>query len=284
MPDKIRLNKYIASSGVYSRRQADDFIISGKVKINGQVVNTPGITVGETDIVEVNGEKIKQTTDKKYVIFNKPPGYITTRSDEEGRKTIYDLFPPELQKLKPAGRLDKDSSGLLILTNDGELIQKLIHPGKKVPKVYLVRVKGKFTQNELLKFKKGIEIEKGKIAYGEGKILSCNKENLTKLRGERNDEVIAASPKKQIPPPLREGQGWEKSLNSNFVVSTVEITLYQGLNRQIRKMFEAVGCSVISLKRTGHACLSVEGLQRGKYRYLAKTEVQDLYNYLKNLK
>ncbi len=243
MHDKIRLNKYIASSGVYSRRQADEFIISGKVKINGQVVNTPGITVSETDIVEVNGEKIKQTVDKKYVIFNKPPGYITTRSDEEGRKTIYDLFPPELQKLKPAGRLDKDSSGLLILTNDGELIQKLIHPSKKVPKVYLVRVSGKFTQTDLIKFKKGIEIEKGKVAYAQGQILDYSD-----------------------------------------AVTTVEITLHQGLNRQIRKMFEALGCSVISLKRTEHACLSVEGLQRGKYRYLAKKEVQDLYNYLKNLK
>jgi len=243
MQDKIRLNKYIAGSGVYSRRQADELVLAGKVKINGVVVNTPGVSVGQNDTVEVNGENIKKVIDKKYVIFYKPSGYITTRSDDEGRKTIYDLFPPELQKLKSAGRLDKDSSGLLILTNDGDLIQNLIHPSKKVPKTYTVRAKGKVTQADLIKFKKGIEIEKGKTAYAEGQIIDYS--------------------------------------NS---VTTLEITLFQGLNRQIRKMFEAVGCSVISLKRTGHACLTLGGLNRGRYRYLAKKEVQDLYNYLKNLK
>ncbi len=178
MLNQIRLNKYIASSGIASRRAADELIKAGKVKVNGKVVNEPGISVTEKDEVEVNN-KLLEPEKMVYIVFNKPPGYITTRSDEKGRKTIYENLPENLRTLRSAGRLDKDSTGLLILTNDGELIQKLTHPNAHVPKVYRVVAKGRVTINDLLEFKKGIELEKGKTAYAEGIILDYNNNETT---------------------------------------------------------------------------------------------------------
>lgn len=240
--NEVRLNKYIADSGIASRRQADELIKQGKVKVNGMVINEPGVKVSEKDCVEVQGQKIK-AREKKYVIFNKPPGYITTAKDPNERKTIYDLLPPDMKHLKPAGRLDKDSSGLLILTNDGELILKLTHPRAKVPKVYRVNVEGKINQQDLYAMQKGIEIEEGKIAYAEAAVLDY--------------------------------------ANS---VTTLEIHLYQGYNRQIRRMMEILNHPVISLKRIQHANMVLAGLDKGKFRYLKKKEVLDLFNYLKKVK
>ena len=181
MADQIRLNKYIASCGVASRRAADELIKEGRVRVNGKVVTEPGISVTKKDRVEVD-KKLVVEEKKIYIVFNKPPGYITTQKDEKGRKTIYENLPENLRTLRTAGRLDKDSTGLLILTNDGELIQKLTHPKAKVPKVYWVVAEGKVTINDLQEFQKGIEIEKGKIAYAEGSILSCeNNQTLLEL-------------------------------------------------------------------------------------------------------
>lgn len=181
MPEQIRLNKYIASCGIASRRAADEIIKEGRVKVNGKIVKESGVSITKKDKVLVDNKPISDEK-KIYIVFNKPPGYITTRSDEKGRKTIYENLPENLRTLRTAGRLDKDSTGLLILTNDGELIQKLTHPKIKVPKVYWVVAKGKVTINDLLKFQKGIEIEKGKIAYAEGVILSCeNNQTLLEL-------------------------------------------------------------------------------------------------------
>lgn len=225
---KVRLNKYIADCGICSRREADELIKAGKVQVNG-------------DVVKVNGKIIKPEK-KEYVIYNKPAGYITTRSDEKGRKTIFDALPEKLRKLKPVGRLDKDSTGLLILTNDGELINKLTHPTKHVPKVYHVIAEGKVTEQDLTKFAKGIEIEKGKIAYAEGIVIDYS--------------------------------------NSK---TTLQITLFQGYNRQIRRMLEAVGHPVVALKRIAHANIVVTGLKKGQFRYLSAKEVRELNNYLKKL-
>ncbi|OGI17800.1 MAG: hypothetical protein A2255_04605 [Candidatus Melainabacteria bacterium RIFOXYA2_FULL_32_9] len=241
MSYQIRLNKYIASSDITSRRGADELIKTGKVKINGEVITNPATIITNRDSVEVNGKKIKPL-EHKYVIFNKPAGYITARRDPHERKTIYDLLPPEIHKLKPAGRLDRESTGLLILTNDGDLIQKLTHPKGLVPKVYRVTVEGKITQQDLFNLKKGIEIEEGKIAYAEAVIL----------------EYI--HPK-----------------------TTLEMTLYQGYNRQIRRMMSKIGHPVISLKRIAHANITLTGLDKGKYRYLSRKEVDYLSNYLKKL-
>ena len=134
-----RLNKYIASSGICSRRNADDLITAGKVAVNGKIITEFGFYIREKDKVTVEGKLIKPLS-LEYYRFYKPAGYITTQDDEKGRKTIYDIIPKELKHLKPVGRLDKDSTGLLILTNDGELINKMTHPSVKVPKVYTVTI------------------------------------------------------------------------------------------------------------------------------------------------
>lgn len=235
---KIRLNKFIAQSSEYSRRKADELIKEGKVKVNGKITQEMGILVDERDKILVENKPLL-TQKKLYLIFHKPPGYITTKSDEKGRKTIYEFFPPHLQALKPAGRLDKDSSGLLFMTNDGLLIQKMTHPSKKVAKTYRVVVKGKITLKHLETLANGIEIEKGKIAYA-----------ISTLESATNEK------------------------------SELEIVLYQGYNRQIRKMMEYINHPVISLKRTNHATLSLQGLKRGDYKFLSPKQLKELQNHL----
>ena len=191
-----RLNKYIASSGLCSRRKADELIESGVVMVNGKTVTELGYGVQPKDKVFVN-KKLIHPVKHEYYRFYKPAGYITTSDDEKGRKTIYDLLPERLHHLKPVGRLDRESTGLLILTNDGDLINDLTHPSAKVPKLYRVTINGKITQNDIDKMSKGIEIEPDKKAYAQVDVLEID-----------NDST------------------------------TVEILLFQGMNRQIRKMFE----------------------------------------------
>lgn len=241
MLEQVRLNKFLASCGIASRRAADELIKKGRVKVNGKVITEPGISVTKKDKVEVDKKPVVEER-KIYVVFNKPPGYITTREDEKGRKTIYENLPENLRTLRTAGRLDKDSTGLLILTNDGELIQKLTHPKAKVPKIYRVVAEGKVTINDLQEFEKGIEIEKGKIAHAEGIILEY--ENAQ---------------------------------------TTMDLVLYQGYNRQIRKMLEIVGHPVVMLKRIQHACINLGALKKGKFRFMNNKEVDNLYKYIKNL-
>ena len=168
--EQIRLNKFIASSGLCSRRKADELIEQGFVKVNGTTVKEMGFLVTNKDKVTVKNKPLKKTA-PVYVKYYKPAGYITTMSDEKGRKTIYDILPEELKDLKPVGRLDKDSTGLLILTNDGDFINKMTHPSVKIPKVYRVCAEGKMNTQHLLQMAKGIEIEKGKIAYADAMIL-----------------------------------------------------------------------------------------------------------------
>lgn len=242
MSEKTRINKYIASTGDMSRRKADELIKQGRVKINGNKILEPGIVVGKKDIVELDGKKLK-LREKKYIIFNKPPGYITTKEDPNERKTIYDLLPEEVHHLKPAGRLDKESGGLLVLTNDGDLILDLTHPGVHVPKTYRVTVEGKINQNDIYELAKGIEIEKDKTAYAETIFLEYfNK------------------------------------------TTSLQMTLYQGYNRQIRRMMESIGHPVISLKRISHGCIPLGKLKKGHFRYLKNKEIQILFNYIKKIK
>ncbi|MBO6272732.1 rRNA pseudouridine synthase [bacterium] len=236
-----RLNKYIASSGLCSRRKADELIESGVVNVNGKIVKELGFQVGPKDKVFVNKVLIHPKK-LEYYKFYKPAGYITTSEDEKGRKTIYDVIPKELQELKPVGRLDKDSTGLLIMTNDGELINQLTHPSVKVTKVYIVSVEGKVNVNDLDTMYKGIEIEKGKIAYADAQIIEIS--------------------------------------NSSTML---QVVLTQGLNRQIRKMFEYLGHPVISLKRVQHATISIDGLKRGQIKPIKPTQIKDLRQYLAKL-
>lgn len=241
MQEKIRINKFIAQSGIASRRGADELILNKKVRLNGKIVLEPGILVGGRDEVVVDGQKIVHSKDF-YMVFYKPPGYITTKSDEKGRKTIYEFIPERYQHLKPTGRLDKDSSGLLLMTNDGDLIQKMTHPKIKVAKVYRVAVRGKVTIKQLEKLAAGIEIEPGKTAYADSVLLEATKEK-----------------------------------------SELEVTLYQGYNRQIRRMMELIGHPVISLKRTQHAILTLHGMNRGDYKFLSPKQLQELKNHLRKL-
>ena len=172
-----RLNKYIASTGICSRRKADELILAGRVRVNDQKVEILGFHVREKDKVYIDGKLVKpQKLD--YYKFYKPAGYITTADDEKNRKTIYDLIPEELHHLKPVGRLDKDSTGLIILTNDGEFINEMTHPSIKVPKVYLVHIDGRFTAENAEKMLNGIVIEtdsgEKKTAYAETLPIEVN--------------------------------------------------------------------------------------------------------------
>ncbi len=168
--EKIRLNKYIAMTGYCSRRKADELIEQGKIKVNEKTVKDFSREVSNQDKVTIFGQHIFVKEKYTYIKYYKPAGYITTKHDEKGRKTIYDILPKEVQNLKPVGRLDKASTGLLILTDDGDLINKMTHPSIKIPKVYRVCVKGKIEQNDLIHWAKGIEIEKGKIAYAQAQV------------------------------------------------------------------------------------------------------------------
>jgi len=240
-----RLNKYIASTGLCSRRKADDLISEGKVCVNGKVITEMGFYVREKDKVTVDGKAVKPQN-LEYYRFYKPAGYITTQEDEKGRKTIYDVIPPELKHLKPVGRLDKESTGLLILTNDGELINQMTHPSVKVPKVYMVTINGKFTENNSKEMLEGIEIvtdtgEK-KIAYAEAMPIEItNKE------------------------------------------SVIQVVLYQGINRQIRKMFAKLGFEVLVLKRIQHAIITLEGLKKGQVKPMKPKLVKQLQTYLQKV-
>lgn len=240
-PQKVRLNKYIASTGYCSRRKADELIDAGKVKVNGEIVTELGLLINPKAKVSVSGDVIKPQ-EYKYIRYYKPAGYITTMDDEKGRKTIYDILPEEVQNLKPVGRLDKDSTGLLILTNDGDFINELTHPSVKVPKVYRVCAQGKLTLNDLTLMEKGIEIEKGQIAYAFARIIDFEGKN-----------------------------------------TILEIVLYQGLNRQIRKMLDILGHSVISLKRLSMGPVDLSGLKKGQFKYLKPKQVEQIKNYLKKL-
>ena len=238
----MRINKYIAQSGFCSRRKADEYVLDGKVKVNGVVVTMLGYEIRTKDKVTIDG-KLLRADKLEYYKFYKPTGYITTKSDEKGRKTIYDILPDKYKHLNPVGRLDKDSSGLIIMTNDGNLAYELTHPSIKVAKTYLVKIDGKLNDEQLKKLSDGIEIEKGKIAYCDWAILEQTKQD-----------------------------------------TLFEIILYQGLNRQIRKMFEFLGYNVINLKRIRHANIELTGLKKGQIKQIKPRQIKELKAYLNKIK
>ena len=238
----MRINKYIASSGFCSRRKADELIETGRVRVNGEVVRLLGYEIRTKDKVSIDNKPLR-TMKLEYYRFYKPTGYITTSSDEKGRKTIYDILPDEMSHLNPVGRLDKDSSGLLILTNDGNLVYELTHPSIKVAKVYRVTVDAFLKVEDLEKLAGGIELEKGKVAYCDCEIIERKK-----------DETL------------------------------LEITLYQGMNRQIRRMIEYLGHNVVHLKRIRHATIDLTGLKKGQYKPLKPKQIKELKLYLDKIK
>lgn len=239
-----RLQKYMARCGVASRRKCEEIILSSKVKINDKVVNELGVKIDPSkDKVFYNGKRILPEENKLYIMLNKPEGYITSVKDEKGRKTILDLVKVN-ERIYPIGRLDYDSSGLILLTNDGDIYNKIIHPRVEVEKKYIALCKGVFSDEEIKKFENGIDI--GGYITANAKIKLIDK---------------------------------EKDKKTNTVNSLVEIIIHEGKNRQIRKMCFALGHEVITLKRVAVGDIKLGYLKRGEWRNLTEDEL----NYINSL-
>ena len=234
----MRINKYIASAGICSRRKADDLVANGNVRINGAVVKEAGAQVVDGDVVEVNGSVISAVHKNVYVAVNKPLGYITSMEDDRERATVAELVKDIPERLFPVGRLDYNTTGLLIMTNDGQLTYKLTHPKHEVYKTYVARVEGVISAPRLAKLRRGVDIG--------GFVTSPARVKLIK----------------QMP---------------RYAV--VEISIREGKNRQVRKMFAAVGNRVQELKRVSIGEIRLGRMKEGHYRKLTKEEIE----YLKSL-
>ena len=235
-----RLQKVIANSGYCSRRKAEKLISAGKVRVNGMVVSELGFKVDGNDQIMINNEVLSRE-EKEYILLNKPRGVVTTTSDEKNRKTVIDLINTN-KRLYPVGRLDYDTTGALLLTNDGELTNLLIHPRNKIDKVYIAKVKGFFDKESALTMGRGVVIDGVKTAKSFVKLKKYDKKSNTSL---------------------------------------VEVVIHEGRNHQVKKMFNVVGFDVLKLKREMFAFLDVNGLKSGEYRYLSIKEVKQLYSLVK---
>ena len=227
-----RLHKIIARAGICSRREAEKLILAGRVTVDGKIITELGSKVDSKQKIRVDGKILRFDTEKIYILLNKPRGYISTVHDDRGRKTVLDLLGENFSKrVYPVGRLDLNSEGLLILTNDGDLTNSLIHPRFEVEKTYRVKISDAVTEEKLDKLRAGIELDDGLTAPAEIYMI-------------------------------------EKNL--------VEITIHEGRNRQVRRMFAAIGCDVKRLRRIKFAGLTLDGVPVGKFRALTKSEVAAL--------
>lgn len=231
-----RLQKVIANAGYCSRRKAEEEIQKGHVSVNGEIVREMGVLVSPNDQIIIDGTLLKKE-DKEYILLNKPRGVVTTTSDDKNRKTVIDLIETD-KRLYPIGRLDYDTTGALLLTNDGELANLLMHPSNEIDKVYVAKVKGLLTGEAIYRLKNGVMIDGKKTAKAKVKLRSVDKKNQT---------------------------------------SMVELVIHEGKNHQVKRMFEALGYDVLKLKRERIAFLDVENLKSGEYRYLNPKEVKKLY-------
>ncbi|MBQ8451456.1 MAG: rRNA pseudouridine synthase [Clostridia bacterium] len=229
----MRINKFLASAGLGSRRKCEDLVTAGRVFINGKICTELGTEVNEKDKVFVDGVQVFSVEKFLYVMMHKPKGYLTTVSDDRGRKTVMELLPTDLKFLMPVGRLDYNSEGLLLFTNDGEVAQKLMRPSSAVPKTYLTKVEGEVSQEDKAEMEKGVTLIDGtKFKQCQIKILDIA-DRKTKL----------------------------------------EVTITEGKNREIRKIFDKFGYNVIFLKRVQVGKIKLGGLVRGKTRFLNKDEI-----------
>lgn len=237
--NKERLQKVMASCGVASRRKCEEYIEQGRVKVNGKVVTELGTKVGKKDLIEVDNKAVERQY-LVYYVLNKPTGYLTAVSDNLGRRTVMDLIDPETKKTRifPVGRLDYDTSGVLLLTNDGDLSYKLTRSAKEIEKVYQVRVNGIINQDAIAQLIKGVVIDGVKTKRATVEVVSIDKKNQSSL---------------------------------------IMLTITEGRNRQVRKMCEAIGYEVKKLKRVSFAGIDLEGLRVGEYRMLKPHEVKKLY-------
>ena len=239
-----RLQKVIANSGYCSRRKAEELISSGQVYVNGEMVTELGTKVSGNETIVVEGVTLSKDTRKEYYLLNKPRGYICSLKDDKGRKVVTELINTK-ERIYPVGRLDYDTTGVLLLTNDGEFANILMHPSNEVEKTYLAIIEGIMTTEEIYKLKEGVVIEGIKVTP---KRLKIKKKDLEKNK------------------------------------SKVEITIVEGRNHIVKKMFEAIGHPVNKLTRERLAFLDVKGLQSGEYRYLSNDEVKELMKLKKSSK
>ena len=229
----LRLQKYIADSGITSRRKAEELIRDGRVRVDGKVVTEMGIKIDpETSFVEVDGKSVTPEQKKFYIMLNKPAGYITTTSDDFGRPTVMDLTRDVHGRIYPVGRLDYDTQGMLLLSNDGDFANAIMHPGGKLKKTYLVWLRGMITPEAIRKLRAGVDIGDYVTRPAEAELISAS---------ERE--------------------------------SNVKIIIGEGKKRQVRKMCEAVGFPVIRLKRVEIGGVSLGNLPEGKWRHLRKAEI-----------
>ena len=236
-----RIQKIIAQSGYCSRRKAEELIVAGKVRVNGNVVTKLGTTADGNDIIEVEGYTIESKQEKVYVLLNKPRGVVTSTKDDKKRKVVTDLINIPT-RIYPVGRLDYDTTGVLLLTNDGELTNELLHPSNHIEKVYVAKIKGILTPGHKKTLESGVVIDGVKTAPSKVKIKKIDKKANT---------------------------------------SIVEIMIYEGRNHQVKNMFKALGYEVEKLRRDRLLFLTCDGLPTGEYRFLSIKEVKRLYNEIK---
>ena len=239
-----RLQKFLANAGVASRRKSEEIILDGKVKVNGKLVTELGTKVDpEKDVIEVNGKKINSNEKKVYILLNKPIGYVTTVKDQFERDTVMDLIRGVKERVVPVGRLDMYTSGALILSNDGDFVNKITHPKHEIEKTYNVTVAGIVNKEDIEKLTKGVEIVD-------------------------NDESYTTKPAKVKILKTDE----EKNL------SRLQITIHEGKNREVRKMCGAIGKKVLALHRSRIENIEVKDVPLGSFRYLKDWEVNKLMN------
>ena len=236
----IRLQKAIADLGYCSRRKAEELITSGKVYVNGKKITELGTKVNTSDEIRIDNE-ILTYQEKEYYIFNKPREVICTTSDDKGRKTVLDYFDTD-KRIYPVGRLDYDTTGLILLTNDGEFANSMMKPNNKIEKTYIAKINVIMTKEDMIKLKKGIVIDKIKCVPDRVKVKKIDKKNNT---------------------------------------SIVEITIHEGKNHEIKKMFKSLNIDVLKLKRTRYGSLNLGNLQSGKYKKLSIKEVKILYSLIR---
>ncbi len=267
---EVRLQKYLAEAGVASRRKCEELIEQGKVEVNGQIVTALGTKVTGDESIKVDGRLIRQEQRKVYILLNKPVGYISTAKDQFSRKTVLDLVGTVPERVYPVGRLDYDTSGLLLLTNDGELANKLTHPKHEVPKVYRALLMGTLKEEDIDALQTGVEIEDYKTAPARVQIIDAGRKEPVRKEAGRKE------PGKKEPGKKEPGSRDSGRKEPGRQESTVEITIHEGKNRQVRKMFETLGYPVLRLKRVAIGPLVIEGIEEGKWRYLRKKEVDKL--------
>lgn len=232
----MRINKFLSSAGLASRRKCEDYVLNGRVSVNGGVVTNLAFDVSERDVVLVDGKKLSLPNKYTYLMMHKPKGFLTTLSDDRDRKTVMDLLPENYKMLKPIGRLDYNSEGLLLFTNDGDVAQNIMRPAKEVVKTYSVKVEGEVSSVDVCEMEKGVETIAGeKFRPCKVKVLEI-KERKTKL----------------------------------------EVQITEGKNREIRKIFDKFGYNVIFLKRVAIGNIKLGGLTRGTCRLLKPSEVEYL--------